>query len=531
MTSTVTVERAAAGRRVDGQADPMSVSENGERLPRWVRRTGWVLLGLQLVAMVAFSTLQYSRYGLGNDFADYSQAWWAIGHGNLDPFSSGFAISFWRDNAEFIMWPLALLSLIDPHPVVLLWVQDIAVVLTELVAFTWIMKVVERQTGRITQATGCLLAVGAAVVLVVNPWVYETVAYDFHFEPIAALFCVLAAFDLWSGRTRRLWLWVGLALLSHVLAGTYLVGIGLSGVVAGRATRRSGALVAAVGAVWVVVFNAVGAAGVKGEFVSSSYGYLVGPHRGRVGVGAVVLGAFEHPAAVAHVAGSHWAVVAGFVVVVGVIGLFSPWGLGMAVVVMVPNVLDASGLFIRYGASFQSWPAMPFLLVGSVMVLVRLFQGGGVAHRVAILSVAVWGSFLAVFAYLALPTIPGAWLYVTPASVTELARVETVIPANAQVIVSLPVVGRFAQRDSVYAFVPARPDVPGRPEAGRLCLRSPRGLRHPGEPSHSEPGVRLRPQPSPRFPPERRCRCPRLQLVPAARDDPDHPALIPAPAP
>ena len=449
MTTTVTVAPPAgkgAGEARPGEpTDPLALSRNAERLPRWVRRTGWVLLGLQLVTMVAFSTLQYSRYGLGNDFADYSQAWWAIGHGNLDPFSSGFAISFWRDNAEFIMWPLALLSLIDPHPVVLLWVQDIAVVLTELVAFSWILKVVEKQGSRITPRTGCLLAVGAAAVLVVNPWVYETVAYDFHFEPIAALFCVLAAFDLWSGRRRRLWLWVGLALLSHVLAGTYLVGIGLSGVAAGRATRRAGALVAVVGAVWVVVFNAIGAAGVKGEFVSSSYGYLVGPHHGRVGVGAVVLGALEHPGAVAHVAGSHWTVVAGFVVVVGVIGLFSPWGLGMAVVVLVPNVLDASGLFIRYGASFQSWPAMPFLLVGSVMVLTRLLQAGGLARRAAVLSVAVWGSLLTVFAYLALPTVPGAWLYVTPASVSELARVQTVIPAQAEVIVSLPVVGRFAQ--------------------------------------------------------------------------------------
>src|SRR5665213_2464401 len=132
------------------------------------------------------------------------------------------------------MWPLALLSLIDPHPIMLLWVQDVTVVLTELVAFTWILRFIERQTGRMSPAAGRLLAVGAAVVLVVNPWVYDTVAYDFHFEPIAALFCVLVAFDLWGGRTRRMWWWVALALLSHVLAGTYLVGIGLSGMLAGR---------------------------------------------------------------------------------------------------------------------------------------------------------------------------------------------------------------------------------------------------------------------------------------------------------
>ena len=115
----------------------------------------------------------------------------------------------------------------------------------------------------------------------------------------------------------------------------------------------------------------------------------------------------------------------------------------MALVVLVPNILDASGLFIRYGASFQSWPAMPFLVVGSVMVVVRLLQGGGPARRLAVASLAAWASLLAVFACLALPTIT-QWLYVTPASATELARVETVVPEQAEVIVSLPVVGRFA---------------------------------------------------------------------------------------
>src|SRR5580704_18257593 len=37
------------------------------------RRVGWVLIGLQLVAMVALSTVQYSRYALTTDFGAYAQ--------------------------------------------------------------------------------------------------------------------------------------------------------------------------------------------------------------------------------------------------------------------------------------------------------------------------------------------------------------------------------------------------------------------------------------------------------------------------
>jgi hypothetical protein len=122
------------------------------------------------------------------------------------------------------------------------------------------------------------------------------------------------------------------------------------------------------------------------------------------------------------------------------------------VAVLVPNVLDANGEFIRYGASFQSWPALPFILVGSVIVLVRLIEGGAVSRRVATLIGSVWASVLVVVAVVALPGVPQTWLYVSPAAATELAHVESLIPADAEVIVSLPVVGRFADRDAAYAF-------------------------------------------------------------------------------
>jgi hypothetical protein len=476
------LDRSSEGGRDSEDVSGHLLSTAGGRttgfaaVPTGVRRFGFILLGLQLVALLVFSTVLYRRFTLTGDFADYSQAWWAIGHGHLDPFITGAGVSFWRINAEFIMYPLALLVPLYPHTVVLLWVQDLAVVATELVAFRWILDVIGRATeestgpgekdrqakkdrqekkgGRVISApTASALGLGAAVVLVANPWVYETIAFDFHLEPIVALFCLLAGYDLWAGRTRRLWWWVALALLSSVLGGVYLVGVGLSGVLAGRRTRKTGAVVGAVGLGWAFVFSTIGAAGVNGEFVRSSFGYLVGPQKGRIGLVEIVVGALSHPGAVVHTASMHWAVVLSFLVVLGVIGVISPWGFPMAFVVFVPNILDGTGSFIRYGAAFQSWPAMSFILIGSFMVLVGLLQRGGVARRVAAITMALWAALLGAFAFVALPSLPKAWLWVTPPAAAELARIEPEIPAGAEVIVSLPVMGRFAQRDSIYGFI------------------------------------------------------------------------------
>src|SRR5580704_4129466 len=107
-------------------------------------RVGWVLLGLQLIGMLALSTLQYSRYALTTDFGGYSQAWWKIAHGQLDPWSSLFNAAFWKNDAEWLMWPLSLLYHLYPQAVLLLWVQDVVVVVTEFVVLGWVLQVIGR---------------------------------------------------------------------------------------------------------------------------------------------------------------------------------------------------------------------------------------------------------------------------------------------------------------------------------------------------------------------------------------------------
>jgi uncharacterized membrane protein len=418
---------------------------------RKIRKLGFGLMVLQLSAMLVFSTHQYDRFALTKDFAGYSQAWWAIAHGNLSPYSTVFGTAFWRNNADFAMWPLSLLYHVYPHPIDLLWFQDFVVFATNVVCLDWIVKVLERSVPEHSQRS-TTIAVGSILVLVLNPWVYETMAFDFHFETLATLFAILVARDLWEGRFRRLWWWVMLALISEALGGLYLIGVALSGVLAGRRTQRQAAWIGAVGLAWLFLMTAIGGDGLGNHGLNAWYGYLIGTHKGSIGILDIVFGVLRHPGLVAHMVASRWLVVFEFVVVFGLIGLISPWGAGMAFVVFIPSVLNSSPYILRLTAAFQSWPALPFVLVGSVMVAVRLAAGDSRRLRVATAAAVAWGSIAAAVTAVALPAIPSYWISVQASAAATLAKEQQALPPNAEVVVSNGVVRRFGERSYVYIW-------------------------------------------------------------------------------
>jgi hypothetical protein len=251
---------------------------------------------------------------------------------------------------------------------------------------------------------------------------------------------------------RRLWWLAPLVVLSTVSGGFYLLGIGISGMLAGRRTRRPGAVLAVAGLAWLSIFSALGAAGAGGKYLQLSYGYLVGPHHGSIGALTILTGVLGHPGAAATVAAGHAWIAVDFLVAFGLVGVVSPWGLGMVVVVLVPNLLDRSGDFFSVGGTFQSWPAMPFLLVGTVMVLLRLLEGGPVARKMAAATVVVWASLLVELPILFLPGFLHDRIPVGAREAGALAHATTVIPDGAEVVVNQAVVGRFGQRESVYSF-------------------------------------------------------------------------------
>jgi hypothetical protein len=230
------------------------------------------------------------------------------------------------------------------------------------------------------------------------------------------------------------------------------VGVGISGVLASRRTRRPGAFVASAGVAWLLFLIRIGGIGVAGTTLRQSYGYLVPGHRGRLSVLDVVAGALAHPSAAGHMVATHLGVSFGLLVSVGLIGVVSPWGIGMAVVVLAPNVLDATGLFIRYEGAFQTWPAMPFVLVGSVMVVIHLLERGASGRRAAAALAAAWTTMAAVLAVGVIPRLPDEWLAVDPAAAAMLTGAQARVAPGAEVVASQGIVGRFGDRASVYAF-------------------------------------------------------------------------------
>ena len=121
------------------------------------------------------------------------------------------------------MWPLALLYWISPGGVGLLWMQDAGVVGAELVAFLWACELAQKyRPGR----DAAWLAAAGLVLLVINPWSWWSVSFDFHVECLAVLFIALLAWDLANGR-RRAWLWLPLLVACGDVAGTYIFGLGL----------------------------------------------------------------------------------------------------------------------------------------------------------------------------------------------------------------------------------------------------------------------------------------------------------------
>ena len=333
-----------------------------------------VALGLQLVLFLGVSTFRYHRFDLYTDFGTYAQAFSVIAHGNLDPFDTFQTYPFWQNHFELAMWPIGLLGSVWPHPIVLLWMQDIAVVATELVALLWISRICAERVGERRQQVALI----ALVATVANVWWWEATIFDVHFETFGMPLALLSVYALWQGHYRTAWAAALVALLFGDVVALSILFVGVAGLLSARVRTRGrgvwhAAGLAALGVAWLVLVTAVH--GNRGSAVPIYYGWIV--HEPSNASSWAVFGALAaHPAADLHVlrtqAGSMWRVVA----TGGALGLLTPWGLLQAIGVLVPVALNVNGPFwlLPVGA-FQTVTAVPFVLVGTVMVLVWVGTG------------------------------------------------------------------------------------------------------------------------------------------------------------
>jgi uncharacterized membrane protein len=416
-----------------------------------LRVTGAVVLGVWLIGLGAYSTTIYHRGFLAEDFATYNQAWTLIGRGHLNPYDTVFhSYSFLKSDFELIIWPLALVHLVFPQPIALLWIQDLAVAGSGLVAYLWIVDYLERR--RLARWPSVGVAAVVLTVLVANPGAYQTLSFDFHLEPISTFFVLLAGRDLWLGRHRRAWIWVGVVLLCGSFAAITLVGLGISALLAGRATRRQGAVLIVVAVAWLALISAVGAN--LGSDIGL-YAYLAGRSSLPGSGGIVVLagGMIAHPSRVIHQIHARLPNMYVLVKQVGVIGLASAWGFGVPVVVMVTNALNSNSGLINQ--AFQNAAVFPFVLLGTVMVLVRLaqrFRYGWVPSLV--IAVAVSIQALAYGIPLAPANVRWGVSQIGPGPAAQLRKALALTPPQAETITTISIMGRFCARTYCYWFYP-----------------------------------------------------------------------------
>jgi len=456
----------ANGPTTHGVEDGANVRRSGGRLTgrlRLVWTIGCMAFAVQAVGLMFWSWHLWTRFDLTSDFGTFSQAWQQIGTGHLNPRETTFAYyyphygyPFWQSHFEIVMWPLGLLHLVSSSTFTLLVVQDLVLAGIGLMALRFGLELLQREWPS-TVRYSTFVGAGLLAALLVSPWVYWTASFDFHLQPLAVLFSVACARDVWNGR-RRAWWWAAAVLTCGDVAASYLVGIGLAAVVAGRPTRRNGLILIGMGAAWILFIVAIGSG--KGSSLAGNYGYLAHVSAG-TGLGAtlgVLWGIVHHPTGVFDVIRGRRDEILKFIWSSGTIGLFSALGIGMTLVVLAPNALNQSPVFIGATASFQNLAAVVFLIVGGVTVLTWLARRG----RWGILLVWPLGA-LALFQILVvssswIPRISSTFLRVDAVTARQLTEVQAKTGGSAEVIASQGIIGRFGGRKVLYPYLNAFAD-------------------------------------------------------------------------
>ncbi|MGI9005779.1 MAG: DUF2079 domain-containing protein [Streptosporangiaceae bacterium] len=462
--SHASLDRRVAGRlarhaRVPPQATVslIPVGPPAGKAMRRFRRIGYAVLALQLVGFCAWSELLYSRFAVTFDFAVYHQAWYLIAHGNLDPYSSISRLPFVRNDAEVAIWPLAPFYWIWPHDVVLLWLQDIGIVVAEAVAFTWACELAQRHCpGR----RAVWLAAAGLILLVANPWTWWGISFDFHEEALAIPFAVLLARDLANGR-RRAWAWVAPILAAGAPTTTYVIGIGLGAALASRRSRWPGIALMLVAFAYSGLIVALHAD--VGAPLTRHYGYLatasMAAYAGtKLTTGAMVKGIISHPVNVLTTLWAKRVDLLANLAPAGLLGVGCIEVLPVVVVVLLANTLSFGLRFAQ--PLFQAVPVYVLVPAGTVAVLARLSRRRPrIATGLAVLLTAQAVGWLAVWG----PDIATHWLRIPAATSSTLAEIAARIPGSAEVIASQGVVGRFSGRVAVHELAgPGTTPVTGR---------------------------------------------------------------------
>jgi hypothetical protein len=418
----------------------------------------WALagLGMQLVFLLWLSCYQFSTYNLTFDFAVYNQAMWLIRQGALNPFSSVLGVTFIRNYGQLLVWPAAVVWTLWPSALALLFAQDVLVVLTNYTVIQWVRAVELRGTGPGSRRS-VYPQVVALIMVIGDPWCYETALWDVHIEAPVSLLAVCIAFRLWGGQAKKLSYLVPLLLLCGLTGFLTSLALGVSASL-NRGSRRTGLVLIVLGLLGIVSLTMLGMLH-SGLSNAQLYGYL-GHSAESGGVESVARALLTHPERVARVLRMSVAPAIVLLLPLGVVGVVNRWALPMAVVTMTPAAIAASPLFhLQVTMAFQIWPAIPLILVGTLTYVVRASDISKQECRQR-LATARLSHFLPAVSLLLLvltdfyvaPLIPGRFLSVPHKTAAELAILSHQFRPGDEVIVSATIAGRFAERPYLYVL-------------------------------------------------------------------------------
>jgi hypothetical protein len=418
--------------RDDAKAGPQT-----HQLLRRVRRIGYLLLGVQLAGYLIWSAVLYFHYSVTADYSLYNQAWFLIAHGDLDPFATIGNVTYWRNDAEFLPYLLAPLYWVVHSGLFLPWVQDLSVAGAEIVAFTWLCDLARRHCA---ERDAAWLAGLGLLLFIANPWLWWTVSFDVHEEPMVIFFAAYMAWDLSRGK-RRAFVWMALVLIGGAPDATYVIGIGLGGILAGRQTRRMGAALAAAGIAYSLFLGVVHG---NGAADGAIHGYLDT--------------ASGHPFRLVEVLWDRRADIIANLAPGGLVGIAAPTIMPIALMIVVANTL--TGLNFAEPL-FQSVPLYVLLPVGTVTVLAWLLRRH---RRTAIVLAGVVAAQAVGWAVIWGPRTPGEWLLVSNSEAATLGSVQALVPGSAEVVASQGVLGRFTWRSGAYPIFSAGSEIPLQPD-------------------------------------------------------------------
>ncbi len=427
------------------ERDTDSLDASGEKRPlnRRLWRVGCAVFAVQLVILLALDHRSVARWNTTSDLGGYAQSWELIAHGHANPYSTIFFRPFWRNHFEIAMWPLSLLYWLHHNPETLKWVQSIAMVAGQVVGLRWVLSSLRRQSR--PGLPEAAVVTGYVILQVSNPQLYGADWFDFHFEALASLFVISAAYALYNHRA-ALAIGLSLAALScGDVAGMYVAAVGLVALLFSQ-SRRTGLLLVVMGFGWVVFVSVIGAN--QGSALDS-YRYLA--QGGRPGVAALMAGLVIHPHGPLHVLMTKKEDLLTTIRGGGVIGICSPWTLTLIAAAVVPAALSDNPGYLT--TAFQVVLAALAAPIGAALAVdwVGRIHKGRLRIAAGLIGLAAVGSSLAWSVPRLAPTY-ARWYVTTAAQVKLLNGLRASVPADAGIMVSENAVGGFAFHPGVVVW-------------------------------------------------------------------------------